>query len=257
MPKIKVTPEEIAAAGVEAAKKKGTGSFFLDILGAPLLKRPALSETVAKYRTALQKADIAAGEAAGKVPGLGRVLQEEIRTPVKTVGGLEVAQVRRVKRLTAPLVKSQRFLVPIFAYEGLRRILGGAEEAATKASGDTTMTRDEQAVLLKAAATIEKLGKEREALIGMLAEALHEKQASKIAREMAAKGMIASEDMEKKASELAKESDLGVIRKAVDLAERGFDLGKLEKRAAVDGVADGEEMDPMTSYLADYVRNGR
>lgn len=253
MPKIIVTPEEVAAATSEAARKKGTGSFFLDILGAPLMKRPALSETVAKYRTALTKADISAGEAAAKVPGLGKILTEEIRTPVKTVGGLEVAKLERVKRLSAPLVKAQKFLVPIFAYEGLRKIMGGSGEAADKAGGETTMTRDEQAMLLKAAGTIEQLAKEREFLIDKLAEALHEKQASKIARDMGERGLIAPEDIEKKASELAKEDDLGIVRKAVDLAERGFDLGKLEKRASVDGVADGEEMDPLTAYLADHV----
>lgn len=256
MPKITVTPEEVAAATSEAARKKGTGSFFLDILGAPLMKRPALSKTVAKYRTALTKADISAGEAAAKVPGLGKILTEEIRTPVKTVGGLEVAKLERVKRLSAPLVKAQKFLVPIFAYEGLRKIMGGSGEAADKAGGETTMTRDEQAMLLKAASAIEQLAKEREFLIDKLAEALHEKQASRIAHDMGERGLIAPEDVEKKAGELTKEADLSVVRKALDLAERGFDLGKLEKRASVDGVAEGEEMDPLTEYLANHV-NGR
>jgi len=51
--KIRVEPGEIEAAKLEAARKKGTGSFAVDILGAPLLKRPALSEAVARYRQAL------------------------------------------------------------------------------------------------------------------------------------------------------------------------------------------------------------
>lgn len=220
------------------------------------MKRPALSEAVAKYRTALQKADISAGESAAKVPGLGKILEEEIRTPIKTVGGLEVAKVERVKRLTAPLVKAQKFLVPIFAYEGLRRIIGGSGEAAEKAGGEATMTRDEQAMLLKAATVIEQLGKEREYLIDQLAVALHEKQAVKLAQEMGQRGLIAPEDVEKKAGELTKEADLSVVKKALDLADRGFELGKVEKRASVDGVADGEEMDPLTEYLANHV-NGR
>lgn len=257
MPTISVTPEEVAAAKFEAAKKKGTGSFFVDILGAPLMKRPALSEAVAKYRTALTKADVAAGEAAAKVPGLSRILEEETRTPVKTVGGLEVSKVERVKRLTAPLVKAQRFLVPIFAYEGLRRVVGATDgdKASEKAGGETAMTRDERAMLLKSAAVIEQLGKERELLIEQLAEALHERQAYKLAGEMAEKGLIAREELQKKASELSRESDLGVVRKAVDLAERGFDLGKVEKRASVEGSENGE-LDPMTEYLAGFI-NGR
>lgn len=255
MPNIKVTPAEIEGAKFEAAKKKGTGSFFLDILGAPLMKRPALSEAVAKYRTALTNADISAGEAASKVPGLGRILEEEVRTPIKSVGGLEVAKVERVKRLTAPLVKAQKFMVPIFAYEGLRRMMSGGDEAAEKAGGEKTMTRDERAMLMKAASVIEQLGKEREMLIEQLATALHEKQAHKLASDMADKGLIAREDMQKKASELTKESDLGVVKKAIDLAEMGFDLGKVEKRASVEG-HEGGELDPMTEYLAGFI-NGR
>jgi hypothetical protein len=248
--KITVKPEEVGRAELEAARKKGTGSFFLDILGAPLLKRPALSEAVAKVRRGLTKADIAAGEAVGKGPLRG-IFEEEIRTPIKNVGGLEVAKVDKVRRLTAPLVKSQRFLVPIFAYEGLRRVMAGDSDSEKK--GEATMTRDEQAVMVKAASLIEKLGKEREFLVEQLALALHEKQAGTLAREMADKGMIAPEDLEKKASELAKEQDLGVVRKAVDLVQGGFDLGKIEKKASVEGSGDGSEMDPMTEYLVNFI----
>ena len=202
----------------------------------------------------LTKEDIAAGEAAGKIPGLGRIFEEERRIPIKEVpGGLEVAKVEKVKRLTAPLAKAQRFLVPIFAYEGLRRIIGGDE--SEKRSGENMMTRDEQAVLLKAAAVIEKLGKEREQLIGMLAQALHEKSAVKLAREMADKGLIAPEEFDKKARELAREEDLGIVKKALDLAQGGFDLGKVEKKASVESSGDGE-LDPMTEYLVGYI-NGR
>ena len=114
------------------------------------------------------------------------------------------------------------------------------------------MTRDERAMLVKAASVIEQLGKEREYLIGALAEALHEKQAHSLASEMAEKGLIAREELQKKASELAKESDLGVVKKAVDLAGRGFDIGKVEKRASVEGHEDGE-LDPMTEYLAGFI----
>lgn len=252
--KIKVTPEEIGRAELEAARKKGTGSFFLDILGAPILRRPALSESVAKYRMALTRADIAAGEAVGKIPGLGKILSEERRIPVKEVPeGLEVVKVEKVKRLTAPLVKAQRFLVPIFAYEGLRRIIGGDE--SEKKSGENMMTRDEQAVLLKAAAVIEKLGKERDQLIDMLAQALHEKNAVKLAREMAEKGLIQPEEFDKKAQELAREEDLGIVKKAVDLAQSGFELGRLEKKASVATSPDGE-LDPVTEYLVGFI-NGR
>ena len=254
--KIRVEPGEIEAAKLEAARKKGTGSFAVDILGAPLLKRPALSEAVARYRQVLTKADVAAGEAAAKTLGpAGRVFEEEIRTPIKTVGGVEVSHVERVKRLTAPLVKAQRFLVPIFAYEGLRRIVSGGQ--SEKAEEERmAMTRDEQTALMKAAALIEKLGKERDFLVDQLATALHEKGATSLARDMAAKGIIAPEDMDKKALELAKEPDLNIVKKAMDLTERGFDLGKLEKRSSVEGLAPGEEMDEITEYLAGFV-NGR
>lgn len=255
MPSIKVTPEEIEAASMEAARKKGTGSFFLDILGAPLLKRPALSESVAKYRKGLTDADIRAGEVAGKIPGIGRIFNEEMRTPVKTVGNLEVSHVRSVKRLTAPLVKAQKFMVPLLAYEGLRRIVsGGDKEEQPKGASETMMTRDEQAMLVKAASVIEKLGKEREILIEQLAIAMHEKQAHSIAADMAEKGMVAHEDVEKKAAELAKESDLGVVKKAVDLAQRGFELGRVEKTASAEGESD-EEMDPLTALLMSDINN--
>jgi hypothetical protein len=249
--KIKVTPEEVRGAELEAARNKGTGSFFLDILGAPLKKRPALSEAVAKYRMGLTKADIAAGHVAGKVPVVGRLFNEEVRTPIKTVGGFEVAKVEKVKRLTAPLVRAQKFLMPIFAYEGLRRVMAGGDGNSEK-KGNETMTRDEQAVMLKAASLIDQLGKEREFLIDQLAIAHHEKQASSLAREMVEKGMLASEDMDKKASELFKEPDLGMVKKAVDLAQGGFDLGKIEKKASVDG-SDGSELDPMTEYLVNFI----
>lgn len=252
MAKITVSPKELEASSLEAARKKGTGSFFLDILGAPLLKRPALSEAVAKYRKGLTEADVAAGHAASKVTGLGRVFEEEVRTPVKTVGELEVAHVRKVPRLTAPLVKAQKFLVPIFAYEGLRRMMGGGGGEEKAQEGKMAMTRDEQAALLKAAAVIEKLGKEREQLISMLAVALHEKQARKLAGEMAQQGLIPQEEMDKKAEELAKEDDLGIVKKAVDLTQNGFNLGKVEKKASVEGAEEGE-LDPMTEYLVDYI----
>lgn len=256
MTTIRVSPEEVEHAELETARKKGTGSFFADILGAPLLKRPALSESVAKYRQALTKADIAAGEHAGKIPGLGRIFSEEIRTPVKTVGGFEVSRVQKVKRLTAPLVKAQRFLVPIFAYEGLRRIMGGGDKDDEK-KGETTMTRDEQVVMLKAASLIEKLGKEREYLIDQLALVLHEKQAHSLASEMVKKGLVSEDDLDKKASELSKEADLGVVRRAVDLAQTGFDLGKLEKKAEVEGAEGEEELDPITALLVNDIQNGR
>jgi hypothetical protein len=249
--KIKVTPEEVRGAEIEAARNKGTGSFFLDILGAPLKKRPALSEAVAKYRMGLTKADIAAGSVAGKIPVVGRLFNEEIRTPIKTVGGFEVAKVEKVKRLTAPLVKAQKFLLPIFAYEGLRRVMAGGDKQAEK-KGEQIMTRDEQAVMVKAASLIEKLGKERAFLIDELAATLHEKHASILAREMVDKGMLASEDMEKKAIELSKEPDLGMIKKAVDLAQGGFDLGKIEKTSSVEG-SDGSELDPVTEYLVNFI----
>lgn len=255
MAKVKVSPAEISAATQEAARKKGTGSFILDILGAPLLRRPALSKAVGKYREGLTKADIAAGEVAGKTPGIGGIFKEEIKTPVKTVGDLEVSQVRKVKRLSAPLAKAQRFLVPVFAYEGLRRMLSGGKEEAKAAGENGMMTREEQVALTKAASLIEKLGKEREQLIEMLASALHEKHAMKLAREMAERGLIAAEDMDKKASELVNEPDLGIVKKAIDLSQKGFELGKVEKTASIEGFENGE-LDPMTEYLAGYV-NGR
>lgn len=184
------------------------------------------------------------------------MFHEEMRTPVKTVGNLEVSHVAKVKRLSAPLVKAQKFMVPLFAYEGLRRIISGGDgdEAQGKGASEAMMTRDEQAVLLKAAAVIEKLGKEREFLIDQLAIAHHEKQAHTIAADMATKGIVAHEDVEKKAAELAKESDLGVVRKAVDLAQRGFDLGQVEKTAQLED-GSGEEMDPLTELLFNDITN--
>jgi hypothetical protein len=251
-----VTPEEVSAASLEAARKKGTGSFFLDILGAPLLKRPALSNAVAKYRKGLTDADVRAGEAAGKIPGLGRIFEEEMRTPVKTVGNLEVSHVAKVKRLTAPLVKAQKFMVPLFAYEGLRRVFSGGDgeaQAQGKGASDTMMTRDEQAVLVKAAAVIEQLGKERAMLIDQLAVAMHEKQAHTIAADMADKGMVSREDVEKKAAELALEPDLGIVKKAVDLSQRGFEMGRIEKTAQLEDGSEGD-MDPLTEMLVNHIR---
>lgn len=246
----------LEAAKLKAARKKGTGSFFLDIFGSPLLKRPALSEAVAKYRRGLTKADEAAGARLAKVPGLRKIFTEETRTPVFTSkGGVELAQVEQTPRATAPLLKAQRFTVPILAYEGLRRIAESREKAkaSEKGAGETTMTRDEQAVLMKAAGVIEQLGKEREILIDMVAQALHEKQASALARDMAQKGLIAQDELDKKAQELSKENDLGIVKKAIDLAQNGFELGKLEKRAAVEGDEAGS-LDPMTDYLVNYIQ---
>lgn len=248
--KIRVTPEEIARAPIELAKRKGTGSFVVDILGAPIARRPALSEAVAKYRLGLRKADIAAGEAlAQKAPAVRGMLGTEIRTPIKMgPGQLEVSKVQRVRRLSAPLAKAQRFIVPILAYEALRRIGEKAgSEATTKA-----MTKDEQEVLLKAAGLIEKLGQDRESLIALLAQSLHEKSANKLAHSMVDKGLIAPEQLEKKASELAGEPDLGIVKRAVDLAQSGFELGKLES-VTVEG-QQGEELDPMTDMLVGYIQ---
>lgn len=248
-------PDKALEAGkLEAARKKGTGSFFLDILGAPLLKRPALSNAVAKGRKALTDADVHAGEAVSKATGMHRVFEEEMKTPVKTVGNFEISHVQKVKRLSAPLVKAQKFLVPIFAYEGLRRIMADKKTPDKEAGEKMTMTREEQTVMLKAANVIEQLGKEREALIDQVANLMHEKQAFKLAAEMGRKGIVAHEDIEKKAEELSKEEDLGIVKKAVDLSERGFELGRLEKTASVEGAAEGEELDPLTSYLVDHVR---
>jgi len=241
---------------LEAARKKGTGSFFLDILGAPLLKRPALSEAVAKYRKGLTDVDVRAGTMASKVPGLGKVFEEKMTTPVAHVGKFEITHSRPVHRLTAPLVKAQKFLVPIFAYEGLRRMMSRDGEEKGKEAGETMMTRDEQAVLMKAASVIEKLGKEREYLISELAKAVQEKEAHRLAREMAEKGLIAQEDLDKKAAELSTEEDLGVVKKAVSMTEKGFSMGKVEKTAGVEGQAEGEELDPLTAYLVDHI-NGR
>lgn len=249
MPSISVSSGEVEAAKLEAARKKGTGSFFLDILGAPLLKRPALSNAVAKGRKALTDADVHAGEAASKATGMHRFFEEEMRTPVKTVGNFEVSHVAKVKRLTAPLVKAQKFLVPIFAYEGLRRITAGKDKEATM-----TMTRDEQTMLLKAASVIETLGKQNEFLTEQVALLLHEREAHKLASVMAEKGIVAHEDIEKKAAEIAREENLGVIRKAVDLQERGFELGRVEKTASVEGSDGEEEMDPLTALLVGDIK---
>jgi hypothetical protein len=254
VPQIRVTPAEVRKAKFEAARNKGTGSFFADILGAPLLKRPALSKAVAKYRQGLTNMDVRAGEIAGKIPGVGKLFSDTIRTPVKTVGKIEAVHVQNVKRLSAPLVKAQKFLVPIFAFEGLRRLAAGhGKEEPEKGASEAMMTRDEQAVLMKAAAVIEKLGKEREYLIDQLANAMHEKQAHTIAADMADKGMVAREDVEKKAAELALEPDLGIVKKAVDLSQRGFELGRLEKTAQLEDGSEGE-MDPLTEMLVNHIR---
>lgn len=222
------------------------------------MRRPALSESVAKYRSAMTRADVRAGEVLGKAPGVGRIFEEEMRTPVKSVGSLEVTHVQKVKRLTAPLVKAQKFLVPLFAYEGLRRIAGSG--GSEKAAGDKTMTmtRDEQVVLLKAANLIDELKRENEVLVEKLARVMHEQEASKLAGVMAQKGIIPQEELEKKASELAKEDDLRVVKKAVDMAASGmFDLGKVEKKASTEGAEDSEELDPMTASLVDWIQNNR
>lgn len=256
MPLIHVSPGAVNAAKLEAARKKGTGSFFADILGARLLKRPALSNAVARYRKGLTDADVAAGGAVSKATGLHKVFEEEIKTPVKTVGNFEVSHVEKAKRLTAPLVKAQKFMVPIFAYEGLRRITAGDKKSPDKEAGERmTMTREEQTVMMKAASVIEQLGKDREFLIDQVAALLHEKQAHKIASDMVEKGMIAPEEIEKKAAELSLEPDLGVIKKAVTMAQHGFELGRVEKTASsVEGMSEGEEMDPLTELLVNDIK---
>ncbi len=254
MPSVSVTPGEIEAAKSTAARNKGTGSFFLDIFGSPLMKRhPALSETVARYRRGLTDADVRGGEAVAKAaPATSKLLSEEIKTPVKTMGNLEVSHVAKVHRLTAPLAKAQKFLVPIFAYEGLRRIMAGKDHG--KEAGERTMmTREEQGTMLKAAALIEQLGSEREILIETVAKLQHEKQAMKLAADMAGKGLIAQEDVATKAAELAREEDLGIVKKAVDLSERGFDMGRVEKTAGAEGEMP-EDSDPMTDYLTAFVK---
>jgi hypothetical protein len=198
--------------------------------------------------------DVRAGGVAGKIPGLGKLFSETIRTPVKTVGNIEAVHVQNVKRLSAPLVKAQKFLLPIFAFEGLRRLAAGNKrEEPEKGASEAMMTRDEQAVLVKAAAVIEQLGKEREFLIGELAIAKHEKQAHSIAADMAEKGMVSREDVEKKAAELALEPDLGIVKKAVDLSQRGFEMGRIEKTAQLEDGSEGD-MDPITEMLVNHIR---
>lgn len=250
--RIRVSAGEVEHAKLDHARKKGTGSFFADILGAPALKRPALSEAVGKYRNALTQGDVRAGEAVSKATGLHRVFEEEIRTPVKRQGPFEVTHVQNVKRLSAPLVKAQKFLTPIFAYEGLRRIIGGGH-SEEKAAGETkmTMTRDEQTVMLKAASMIEKLGKENELLVDEVARLTHQNAAVKVAGDMAKKGLISQDDLEKKAGELAGE-DLEVVKKAIDLTQSGFELGKVEKTAKVEG-SEEDELDPITAMLVDDI----
>ena len=70
---------------------------------------------------------------------------------------------------------------------------------------------------------------------------------------MADKGMVAREDVEKKAAELALEPDLGIVKKAVDLSQRGFELGRVEKTAQLEDGSDGE-MDPFTEMLVNHIR---
>jgi hypothetical protein len=114
------------------------------------------------------------------------------------------------------------------------------------------MTRDEQVVLVKAAAVIETLGKQNDWLTEQLAIALHEKQATKLAHTMVDKGLIAATDLEKKASELTQDQNLDIVKKAIELNEAGFNLGSLEKQATVEG-SEGAELDPLTQYLVDHI----
>lgn len=105
---------------------------------------------------------------------------------------------------------------------------------------------------MKAANLIEKLGQERDALIEALAKTLHEKSAHQLAQSMAERGLIQPDEVEKKASELSKEEDLGIVKKAVDLAQSGFEMGHLEK-VAVEG-QEGEELDELTAYLVGHIQ---
>ncbi len=69
---------------------------------------------------------------------------------------------------------------------------------------------------------------------------------------MVNRGLIAQDEMEKKAAELAKEPDLGIVKKAVDLAQNGFELGRVEN-TAVEGY-ESSELDPWTDYLVGYIQ---
>lgn len=195
----------------------------------------------------MERADVAAGQAASKATGWKRIFSEKKTLPVKSVGGLDISVAKDVKRISAPLSKVQRFAIPIFAYEGIRRMFSPKKEA------ENMMTREEQEMMTKAATLIRKMSAEREVLVDMVAQAAHEKKAMEIASEMLNRGMISNEEISKKASEISREDDLRVMSKALELSGNGFELGQVEKRAEIEGVGGGEEIDPLTDYLLAHV----
>lgn len=237
----------LPAAKRQAASQASFGSFFLD----PVVRSSkVLSKGVAKYREGLRKADVAAGTPLSKIPGVGRLFKEKRKVPVIQAGkGVEVTKEFVEPRLSAPLVGAQKFVVPILAFEGARGL--AKPKGAVKHGGESSMNKEERQVLSKAADLIDRLSKDRENLISMLADSEHKKEAAILAKEMAEKGIIDQSDIDKKAEELSNERDLDTVKKAVSMVRENMGIGRPEENVKVAGLEG--ELDPMTEYLLQYV----
>ena len=147
----------VSKARSAGAASSGTGSFIVDILGYPFRKKPKVMEALRGYNLGIGRADVAAGKALEKIPGIGRMFRftEEVPFRTRAVGkkGIEsVVQSAKIPsaRLTEPIRKAQAFAVPVLAYMGAESVMGESGAPVNRTESRDMMSDEERLRLMLA-----------------------------------------------------------------------------------------------------------
>lgn len=117
------------------------------------------------------------------------------------------------------------------------------------------MNENHKALLIKTAAVIRQLKRERDWLVDQLATRMHKESASKFAKELVDRGIFTQQELDEKVEKLSSLGNLKAVQAAVDIVQPKKDLpiGSVEtKTAGAENMSDADRRileDPAIQYL--------
>lgn len=231
------------AAGKELA---GTGAFVLDLPLSlvPPLKRGA-SYVSNQVATGLEKADLAVGELASKVPVVGKAFKGRKSYPVSHMpGDVTLMADIPVARGSEPVRKASRLGVPILAFMGADQLMNPKKESemAEGKRADAPGCGHEH-LLLEAASKIQELQAINEAAVEKIANLELEKKANTLVDRMVQEGVLSDDQRPEKVAELLSgNTKIAVVEEALNMGLQPPSIPRIGtlSRSGVEG----EEVSP-------------
>jgi hypothetical protein len=222
----------------------GSGSWLADLAGFVTGMRPSKRKGVADflhtYQEGLRKGNEAAGGALAKIPGVGRIFKTVEKVPLESkavnkAGVTEIQQraLRPTAKLTAPLEKVRKPVLPILAYMGAtqvsdpmdpdllheqerrNQIRAALKEQETK-MGQVKVSENRE-LIKQAVYKIESQQKQIDWLVDKLAHYMQLEEAEKVAGVLADRGFFPSEEVGDYKEKLARLSNLSSIAKFAEV----------------------------------------